>query len=282
MIAEIALKGPAPEKPHRPDMDVEKAGASGLRLEAIAGANFIMETVKLINETSVSELESKLPEFVQKRNQNAFVLGGVLEKIRRERFWNPGSRRAQNALFEHWVEETCHYSGRKARYLISVYVGLVQAAIPSTKVLEIGWSKLRVIAPFLRPISGENVETMSESKAFNEQLLRMARRKPRKALEAALRSLAPDVKSVPADDTMSHTARRFIFNVKDDDAGLVAAALEKIERTTGHTGAAALVDMASAIDAEGDMSNLEYAMKKAGKEASHRTYVRLFGEPGKL
>jgi hypothetical protein len=116
------------------EIEVGKAG------KAIIDSRFIADTVKRINEMPLSELESRLPEFVQRRNQNAFVLGGVLERIRREKFWNPGAKQPKNALFERWVEETCHYSGRKARYLISVYLGLV-------------WSKQR----FLRQRSRTSV-----------------------------------------------------------------------------------------------------------------------------
>ncbi len=138
MIAEIALQKP------------EKANGAEPLIKPATDADFIVDTVKQINETPLSELEARLPEFIQRRHQNAFVLGGVLERIRREKFWNPGSRQPKNALFERWVEDTCHYSGRKARYLISVYVGLVAAAIPSSKVSDVGWSKLRTIAPLIK------------------------------------------------------------------------------------------------------------------------------------
>jgi hypothetical protein len=265
MIAEIALNR------------FDKTRGSVRYVEPGSQSDFIMDTVKRIYDTPLDELESRLPEYIQKRNQNAFVLGGVLERIRREKFWNPGSGHAKNALFERWVEDTCHYSGRKARYLISVYLGLVHAAIPSSMVSEVGWSKLRMIAPLLRPIRGQDADTVSERKAQNDELLRLARRKSRKALEAALRSMSEN--GEPFEHESTRAPRRYVFKIQSDAAEAVDTALDLIAKETGHTGGAALVDLAKSIDTGDGVPLLEQVMRKAGREASLATYVRLFGPP---
>jgi hypothetical protein len=241
-------------------------------------SDFIRDTVKRINETPLGELEARLPEFIQRRSQNAFVLGGVLERIRREKFWNPGSKQAKNALFERWVEDTFDYSGRKARYLISVYLGLARAAIPASKVSELGWSKLRMIAPLLRAANGN--DQADDSRAYNEELLRLARRKSRRALEAVLRSEFANGESSSKQHAPKHEPRRYVFRIQDDAAEVVDAALETIAKETGHSGGAALVDLAKTIEVRDEVPLLELVMKKAGKDTSLATYVKLFGQPG--
>ena len=96
MITELALNR------------TEHTHGSGSLIGTATELDFILGTVKRINAIPLSELEAKVPEFIQRRNENAFVLGGVLERIRREKFWNPGSKNPNKALFERWVEETCH------------------------------------------------------------------------------------------------------------------------------------------------------------------------------
>ncbi len=236
MIAEIAVS------------QAEEPRGSVSLIENLSGLQFIVDTAKRINKVPLAELEAKLPEFIQRRNQNAFVLGGVLERIRREKFWNPGSRRPKNACFEHWVEETCHYSGRKARYLISVYTGLVEAAIPSARISSVGWSKLRMIAPLLRPANGADAAETEDNKVYNEQLVTLACSKSRKALEGALKRLSPDTEVAPAVCAPKPKPRQYVFKVSPDDAGVVDAALAKIAKEGGHTGGAALVVMANAIN----------------------------------
>jgi len=244
MITEIAVNKP------------QKAKGSVSLVETMTGLDFIVDTAKRINEMSLSELQSRLPEFIQRRNQNAFVLGGVLERIRREKFWNPGSKQSQNASFERWVEETCHYSGRKARYLISVYVGLVQAAIPSSTISGIGWSKLRMIAPLLRPINGSDARAVRANRAHNDELVKLACKKSRKGLEAALKSTSTQAEAFLTRDE-TNKRRRFVFQVQPDDAEVVNAALAKIAKEAGHTGGAALVYMAKIIDVGGAMRPLD-------------------------
>lgn len=233
MISEIAL------------VKSKTQGSASLLVEPALVPDLIVDTAKRVDEMPLSELEAKLPEYIQRNNQNAFVLGGVLERIRRERFWNPGSRQPQNALFERWVEDTCHYSGRKARYLISVYVGLVQAAIPWSSIADIGWSKLRMIAPLLQPLRGGDAE-IRKKKSHNDELVRLARGKSRKALEASLKSASTGRTLASTAAETKSKARRYSFKVRDG-ADVVDAALEMIAKQTGHTGGAALVDMANAI-----------------------------------
>lgn len=245
MITEIAL-----------NTREESKGSASL-IETVTETDFIMGTVKRINAIPLSELESRVPEFIQKRNENAFVLGGVLERIRREKFWNPGSRHPKNALFERWVEETCHYSGRKARYLISVYVGLVQAAIPSSKISGVGWSKLRLIAPLLKPIDGDSCGDIEENKAHNEQLIRLARRKSRKALESALRFAPINKQLVKSDERLERKPKQYVFKVREEEAHIVDAALEKLEQETGSIGGDALVEMAKAVYGGADTPMLD-------------------------
>ena len=135
--------------------------------------------------------------------------------------------------------------------------------------------------PLLRPVSGEDSEAVAESRTHNEALVKLARRKSRKALEAALKSAAPDGKLSAVEDETRRATRRYVFKVQDDATEVVDAALKKIAKETGHTGGAALVDKANAIDS-GYTVSLEDFMKKAGKEISLSTYVRLFGRLGEL
>ena len=71
MIAEIAVNRP------------EKAKTLRAPSKPVAQADFIAETVKHISEMSLEELESRVPMLIQRREQDTFVLGGMLERIRR-------------------------------------------------------------------------------------------------------------------------------------------------------------------------------------------------------
>ncbi len=54
--------------------------------------NFFVDTAKRVNEISLCQLEFLVPKFIETREQDALLRGAMLERMRREKFWNPGSR----------------------------------------------------------------------------------------------------------------------------------------------------------------------------------------------
>ena len=72
-----------------------------------------------------------------------FRLGGILAKILENKWFD------DHETFGEYVEETFGFKERKARYLIEIYVELVNQRIPHEKVSILGWTKIKMLAKHL-------------------------------------------------------------------------------------------------------------------------------------
>lgn len=96
---------------------------------------------------------------------NFFKLGGILAKIQDESWWEGEGF----VSFEIYIQAELGMPYRKAMYLISIYDHLVESGIPYEKVKDLGWTKLKEIAPV---INEENVDDWVDT-AENMNLLQL-------------------------------------------------------------------------------------------------------------
>jgi len=109
--------------------DVDLIEATVHEVENLTAATALPEADRLLNDA----------EF------NYFKLGGVLVVIQENSWWE--SEGFEN--FKEFIEQRIDMPYRKAMYLINIYQCLVDAGIKWDSVKNIGWTKLKDIAPLL-------------------------------------------------------------------------------------------------------------------------------------
>lgn len=93
-----------------------------------------------LTKTKALNQAEKLAEDIE---ANYFRLGGLLKLIQQEQ-WFDGF-----PTFDAFVLERFGFAVRKAHYLIQIYTNLVDKQIPWEKVVGMGWTKLKDLAPIL-------------------------------------------------------------------------------------------------------------------------------------
>lgn len=81
-----------------------------------------------------------------------FQLGGVLNLIQENEWF----REEGYQNFNEFIDDRYGLHYRKARYLIKIYVGLVESGVPWDKVKHLGWTKLKELVDIL---TVENVDS---------------------------------------------------------------------------------------------------------------------------
>jgi hypothetical protein len=117
--------------------------AADEKVKAKKGGDYIKETaeeVEKLTKVKARNLAANLSENIE---ANYFKLGGVL-KVIADNSWFEGYEN-----FGKYVFEEFGFAERKARYLMQIYVDLVDKQIPWAKVAGLGWSKLKDLAPHL-------------------------------------------------------------------------------------------------------------------------------------
>jgi len=85
------------------------------------------------------------PELIDAEGMNDFKLGGVLQRIQEEKWWEGDD----HENFKDYIETGLGLPYRKCMYLVNIYDKLVTAGIKWEQVKSIGWSKLRFIVDYL-------------------------------------------------------------------------------------------------------------------------------------
>ena len=96
--------------------------------------------IEHLSKTKAVNMADKLAEDIE---ANYFKLGGVLKLILSQQ-WYEGF-----PSFDEYVLEKFGFQVRKAHYLIQIYTNLVDKQIPWEKVSQLGWTKLKDLAPIL-------------------------------------------------------------------------------------------------------------------------------------
>lgn len=113
--------------------------------KAKATGNLIFDIAQEIGNLTKAKALNQAAKLVDEVDTNYFRLGGILRLIRKEQ-WFDG-----HPTFEAFVYERFGFQARKAHYLVSIFENLVEKNIPWEKVADLGWTKLKDLAPLLTP-----------------------------------------------------------------------------------------------------------------------------------
>jgi hypothetical protein len=169
------------------------------------------EAVNLFSEVS-SQVEnltekaafSEVEKLVSDIESNSFRLGGILAVIQ-DKGWVGDSD-----SFRSLVVDRFGIQYRKAMYLVSIYTNLVQKQIPWSTVKDLGWTKLKELAPIL---TSKNVDTWVK-KAEKMTVLQL--------IEAVAKS-----KGGSSTETGPSTVTTLTFKLHKDQKKAVKEALDK-------------------------------------------------------
>ena len=111
-------------------------------------------------------LEARIQELLEGEGLSDFRLGGLFARLQ-----DIGDF-GDSANFAEYVFARFGIKYRKARYLIEIYTGLLNAGVAWEKVKEVGWTKLKTIVSILTP---DNVdEWVAKAMAMNTISLEQA------------------------------------------------------------------------------------------------------------
>jgi len=127
------------------DKPTTKAPAvKAVKAKAETGDLIIASSTEVENLTKAKALKLA-PELIEAEGINDFKLGGVLQRIQEEKWWEGNDYES----FKDYIETGLGLPYRKCMYLVNIYEKLVAAGIKWADVKSIGWSKLRFIIDLL-------------------------------------------------------------------------------------------------------------------------------------
>ncbi len=116
---------------------------SDIAISISTEADVLQDLVHEIENMEEKQAYELIATLIDQIEATYFKLGGVLSQARANG-WHDGY-----PSFKEFVEGKYGFSYRKAMYLIEIYNSLVESKVPWEKVADLGWSKLREVAPIL-------------------------------------------------------------------------------------------------------------------------------------
>lgn len=180
--------------------------------DLISDTAYELET---LDKSTAYKLVEQLGEDIE---YTYFRLGGVLSVIQSNGWYTDEGFDS----FRTFCESKFGLKYRKAMYLIAIYNSLVEAKIPWNKVKELGWTKLKELAPIL---TQDNVDEWAAkaSEMTTLQLQDAIKQSQTVALNG------PDEESEPATSTTTTLS----FKLHEDQKQMVKEALDKAKKETG-------------------------------------------------
>lgn len=139
-IKEMSTK----EKAQKATKTVGKALQKKAKVEVLPPDPFV-EIAEKVNQLTEKTSVVEARQLAQDIDCNFFRLGGILARISDQEWWAS----AGFVSFKIFVQAELGMHYRKAMFLISIYNYLVEAGIPFEKVKNLGWTKLRELAPVI-------------------------------------------------------------------------------------------------------------------------------------
>jgi hypothetical protein len=181
----------------------------------VAAEDFIVKTAHQVENLTKDSAYSLIPQLIEDIEGNHFRLGGVLAVIQ-SNGWNEGF-----GSFKEAVEEKFGLHYRKAMYLIAIYNALVKNQIPWVKIKDLGWTKLKELAPILTP---ENVdEWVTKASVLTVKQL----------IEAIKKSSTATEGETTSDGQPTSTVETMTFKLHMDQKETVKHALDKAKAEVG-------------------------------------------------
>jgi len=122
----------------------KEPAVKAVKAKTETGDLIIASSTEVENLTRAKALKLA-PELIEAEGINDFKLGGVLQRIQEEKWWEGNDY--EN--FKDYIESGLGLPYRKCMYLVNIYEKLVAAGIKWADVKSIGWSKLRFIIEVL-------------------------------------------------------------------------------------------------------------------------------------
>lgn len=168
--------------------------------------NHLLDVAQVVENLTRVQALHRADNLVETIDETYFELGGVLKLIS-EKSWFEGYD-----SFELFVQQKYNFAGRKARYLISIYDNLVTKQIPWELVKDLGWTKLKDLAPVLTQDNAEEWVAKVKDLTYLEMMA---------LLKAQVSPTGEPSASTTSD---SHTIK---FKLKADQVEIVQKALAK-------------------------------------------------------
>jgi hypothetical protein len=167
------------------------------------------------NLTKVKALKLA-PELIEAEGINDFKLGGVLQRIQEEKWWEGDDFES----FKDYIETGLGLPYRKCMYLVNIYEKLVAAGIKWSDVKTIGWSKLRFIIDL---IDKDNVaEWVKRANTMNSL-----------EIQEYVKGLKTGTKTSDDGDETTTKISSMVFKVHPDQKEMIREALDKKKEETG-------------------------------------------------
>ena len=169
--------------------------------------NLILDIAHEVEGLTKTKALNEAERLAENIDTNYFKMGGVLKLIN-DNSWFEGFD-----SFDDFVFGKYKMKGRKARYLISIYDNLVTKMIPWDKVSDLGWTKIKELAPVLTP---ENVDEWVEKASKLSVIELIAVLKAEEPLEGGEKT------AKTTDEVV-----KMVFKLKPDQSEIVTQALAK-------------------------------------------------------
>ncbi|MEG1728729.1 MAG: hypothetical protein RR280_04220 [Bacteroidaceae bacterium] len=108
-----------------------------------AKVDLFTDTATAVEGMTKGKALAEAVKCAKESDDSLFKLGGLLAKILENKWFD------DHETFGDYVFETFGFQERKARYLIEIYVELVNQRIPYEKVAILGWTKIKMLAKLL-------------------------------------------------------------------------------------------------------------------------------------
>lgn len=162
------------------------------------------------NIKDASSAHKMIHELSSQQGFLEFRLGGCLAMVQSKQWFG------DHANFKAFIEAETDLDYRKAMYLISIYVGIIEANIPWEKVSGVGWTKLKDLVSILTQDNVDEWVTKAKNSNYHTLVAEIA---------AYKKSLNGDATQAPA--PVDSVVSTLTFKVHDDQKDVINAALEK-------------------------------------------------------
>lgn len=188
--------------------------------------DLLVQIVQDIGALTAAEAIAAVPALMDGADANYFRLGGVFSRISKEKLYESEGFDS----FKTFVELKYGIQYRKAMYWVSIYDSLIESGVSWNKVKDVGWTKLKDLAPIL---TIENVDEWV-NRAMNSTVLQLqesiAKHKTGSLANSGI---------TPEDDHKSPVTT-FTVKVHEDQKTVIREAVDKakIEAKTDFDGVA--------------------------------------------
>ena len=169
--------------------------------------------VQEISTLSAEEAVAEVPKLLNAADQNYFRLGGFLSTIQLNKYYTAKGYET----FHQFVEGEYGMKRRKAQYWMQIYDDLIESSVPWAKVKDIGWTKLRDLAPIL---------TVENADEWVQRALSSTVPQLREAVAKAKAGSLPNSGITPTDDEKSNVTA-FTVKMHDDQKMTIKEAIQK-------------------------------------------------------